>query len=356
LSTSSPQASEFDKLKAIAASQLSSATTPEAIEAAGRIMAQVIEIEKHAAEIDKVHSESKKLEWDMSTENRRTRSGERKHLATLLAPLLTTIVLAGTLVLQTYQAVTSERDKQVEQARQRDAAEDIRWADTIKLLSGEIRGISPGALSLINFFASPRYADLARQTAVNVLLQTKDFQQFKQLFNAAYPNLSWSNLNGVLALDRQLVSRNSEVTVKANRPGAILTQDEQAAFSLYSDSLDYLCAQIAAVLRSPRPPGFQLDMSYVAVGVCDMSQANFSYANLNGFNPTAIILRGADFAGATGYETAAWADNVWWHADKIDKDMLAYLVKNEPFDPKRNYWSVKVSQQDYDAEVHRLSR
>ena len=351
-----PQRNELDKLRAAVTSQLQNASTPEAIETAGRTLAQVIEIEKQIAETEKARSEKQKLEWDMQADTRRARSEERRNLVTLLAPLLTTIVLAGTLTLQTYQAITSERDKQVDQERQRDAAEDIRWADTLKVLSGEISGISPGSLGLVTFFASRRYNELARQTAQTVLFQTKDFQQFKQLLAAAFGNLSWRNLNEFLLIGRRLSARTQELSVKAYAPGAVLTPDETAAYSFWTDSVEYMCGQVAQVLRSPRPPGVQLDMSYLSLTNCDMSQADFSNANLSGFNPTGIDFNGANFSGATGYETGSWTQNAWWRALNIDKGMLSYLVKNAPYDPKANYGTLTVSQKDYDDNIRRLSK
>jgi hypothetical protein len=195
---------ELDKLRAAAALRLSNASTPEALEAGGRILAQVIEIEKLAADAEKTRAERQKLEWEISSSTQRTRSEERRHIASLLAPLLTTVVLAGTLALQTYTAITTERDKQIEQQRQRESSEDISWADTLKSLSGEIKGISPGSLSLIRFFASPRYSQLAKQASTSVLLQTSDPGQFKQLFTATFGVVIWANLNDVLALDRQM--------------------------------------------------------------------------------------------------------------------------------------------------------
>jgi hypothetical protein len=202
---------QLDKLRAAATLQLSNANTAEAIEAGGRILAQVIEIEKLAADAERARAERQKLESDMSSLTQRTSSEERRHLASLLAPLFTTVVLAGTLTLQTYQAITTEHDKQIEQQRQRESAEDIRWADTLKSLSGEIKGISPGSLSLITFFASPRYNNLARQTTMTVLLQTSDLAQFKQLFTAAFGIPIWTTLNDVLDFSRQMGAKNAEL-------------------------------------------------------------------------------------------------------------------------------------------------
>ena len=359
MSDPSARSDELDKLRAAAALQLSNARTPEAIEAGGRILAQVTEIEKLAADAEKARAEKQKLELESSSSSQRTLSEERRHIATLLAPLLTTVVLAGTLVLQTYTAITTERDKQVEQQRQREAAEDASWGDTLKSLSGEIKGISPGSLSLNRFFASPRYSQLAKQASISVLLQTNDEGQFKQLFAATFGVVSWANLDEILGLDRQMLSKNTQFLTTAYKKldsDPSLSPDEQARFDFFYESTSFICLQIAPALRSPRSANFQLDVTYVAINKCDLFDADFSGAKLNGFNPSNVRFDRADFSGASGYDNVSWAGNVWWRARKIDAGMLDYLKKNFPYDPKRTYWNESSSlQQDYDDNVRRLS-
>jgi hypothetical protein len=348
------QANELTALRAAAASLLSNANTPEATEAAGRILGQVIEIEKQIAETEKARTERHKMEWELSTSGGRVRSEERRHIATLLAPVLTTIVLAGTLVLQTYQTLVAERDKQVDQQRQRDAAEDLRWGETLKNLSGEIKGISPGSLSFLTFFNSPRYGGLARETAQTVLLQSKDFQQFKQLFTGMYAQVNWSHWSAILELDRLITRQNLSLLQKANS-GQTLTSDEDVAIRFYSNVVSYICSQLTGLLRSPRPPEFHLDMTYLSIGNCSMSGANLSGANLNGFNPTAVDFEDVDFSGAKNYETATWSKNLWWRARRIDRKMLEFLKTKFPFNPAASYGHA-VSQSDYDASIQRLSQ
>ena len=82
--------SELDKLKEVARLQLSKAKAPRSIEAAGRILAQAVEIEQKLTETEKLRSEQEKISQDA----RRSRSEERKYLISQLAPLLTAAVLA----------------------------------------------------------------------------------------------------------------------------------------------------------------------------------------------------------------------------------------------------------------------
>jgi hypothetical protein len=279
------QPDELSLLRTAARSHLTNAKTPEEIDAAGRILSKVVEIEKQVADTEKAKAEREKLGWDMAVDTRRSRSDERKHFASLLAPLFTTIVLAGTLALQAYQAITTESDKQVDQQRQREAAEDARWSETLKSLSGEIRGISPGSLSLITFFASPRYSHLAKKTATAVLVQSQDIDQFRQLFNSSFGTMNWSNLNDVLDLDRDIYSKaRSQLDVITRKEWSKRTDQEASFLHLFNSKVSFLCAQIGPLLKSPRPSdATSLNLSSTAVFSCDLSRASFENATLNDF-------------------------------------------------------------------------
>jgi hypothetical protein len=349
------EADELSLLRMAARSNLANAKTPEEIDAAGRILSKVVEIEKQVADTEKAKAEREKLGWDMAADTRRSRSDERKHFASLLAPLFTTIVLAGTLALQAYQATTTERDKQVDQQRQREAAEDARWSDTLKSLSGEIRGISPGSLSLITFFASPRYSDLAKKTATAVLVQSKDIDQFRQLFNSSFGTVDWPNLNDVLDLDRDIYSKaRSQLDVISRKEGS-LTEEETQFLSLFYGKVSFLCGQIAPLLKSPRPSGASLNLSSTGFYSCDLSHGSFENANLTDFYIAGgLIFDGATFKGVTGYKTATWANTAWWRALAIDPDMLAFLKTNFAYNSKGNYWPLDTSQEDYNTNIRRL--
>jgi hypothetical protein len=350
---SSPHSHELDVLIAAAASLLSSAKSTEEVEAAGRIVQQVSEIEQKIAEAEKNRVERDDLKVEKSTSAQRIRSDERKHFAALLAPLLTTGILAGTLILQTYQAVTTETDRRIEQQQAADAAEDIRWGETLKALAGETQGISPGALRFVTFVNSKRYGALARQTAQSVLVESKNIDQFKQLFGVTYGAVNWNDLPSVLDLDRRMGERYDTVIRKYfnNQP---LSPEEAVEDAFYNGFVSYMCDEIAALLRTPRPTGRKLDLSYVGVTGCSFSGADMRDADLNGFDPTAVDFSNVDFTGAKNYTTAVWAGNIWWHARKMNPEMARFLKEHFPFDPNANYGSGHVSKEDYDEAIKRI--
>jgi hypothetical protein len=356
LVTPSMQSDELSLLRAAVRSHLTNAKTPEEFDVASRILSKVAEIEKQVADTEKAKAEREKLRWDMAADTRRSRSDERKHFASLLAPLFTTVVLAGTLALQAYQAITTERDKQTDQQRQREAAEDTRWSDTLKSLSGEIKGISPGSLSLVTFFASPRYGNLAKKTATAVLVQSQDIDQFRQLFNSSFGTVDWSNLNNVLDLDRDMFSKaRSQLDVITRKELSKRTEQETSFLSLFYSKVSFLCAQIGPVLKSPWPSRASLDLSSTAFYSCDLNRVSFENAILRDFwIAGGVTFENATFKGVTGYQSATWANTVWWRALAIDPDMLAFLKTNFAYDSSGNYWPLDTSQEDYNTNIRRL--
>jgi hypothetical protein len=145
---------ELDQVKAIAGSLIEKAKLENSsdsvaiLEKAMAALKTVSETEKVRAEAKKLLLEEKKLAYDIELAPKRDKSEARKASISLLTPIITTAILALTLILQTYQFTHSEKNK-------REAAEDAQWSDAVKALS-QSSNLSQPAVILSPFLKSRR--------------------------------------------------------------------------------------------------------------------------------------------------------------------------------------------------------
>ena len=130
---------DIRKIKSVAESLIESDNSDTVTKAA--------ELLKCVSEIENQRVQTRKSEDELRDSSKHKKTKDIKEFIGLLAPLVTTIVLAGTLVLQSYQFARTERDKDEEAQRQRvatseqskrqaDVAEDASWTEALKLLEG----------------------------------------------------------------------------------------------------------------------------------------------------------------------------------------------------------------------------
>jgi hypothetical protein len=339
------------RLRTAASALLADGTDPGSAQKAGEILKLASEIERQGAESSKLGMEEEKLRIDAEQSAGLRRSDNHKFYVSLLTPLLSTVVLAGTLALQTFQFTQSERAKRSDAQRQADALEDARWSEAVKALSASDR-LSAAATLLKTYFASPRYGTIARQTAFGLLVQPNSGEVFRDLFLAAYSPITWDDLPTVLELDQLLVSQFAPLFATASKHK--LTRDEQARYDeLYAD-VSLIGNQIAPLLRSKRPPGVQLDLRNVDLWSCDLSNADLSGANIDGLTLTTVVLKGADLSGVS-YRNLYWKGTAWWQSARMSPELVSYLSRTAPYDPHTDYGPAIVSQKDYDAGTATLS-
>ncbi|MDX6497096.1 MAG: hypothetical protein QOG23_356 [Blastocatellia bacterium] len=167
-----------------------------AVEKATQALKTLSEVEKSQAEIRKLTIDEQKARYDLDHASKQERLEGRQRYIVLLTPLVTTLVLGLTLGLQTYQFVKTERDKQ-------DATEDAQWSEAVKTVSQSAK-LSPIAATLNPFLRSRRYADVARRTAMQALVNSHDRLVFSDLFRELFVPVDWGNLDAVVQLDRAL--------------------------------------------------------------------------------------------------------------------------------------------------------
>src|SRR5580704_8487773 len=128
---------DTERLRQIAASIIEGPPEDTVIQKAAELLKLASEIDSQRAEARKLAAEEQKISNDLKRSEQISQHEHFKDYIALLAPLFTTVVLAGTLVQQSYQFVQSEKtkqaqfiqaekDKDAEARRQADAAEDLR--------------------------------------------------------------------------------------------------------------------------------------------------------------------------------------------------------------------------------------
>jgi len=344
------------------AHSLAESGNPDEVVKGAELLKLVAEIENQRAQTKKVQSEYEDL----------TKGSKNwKEFTAILAPVVTSIVLAGTLFLQSYQFARTERDKAADAQRQRDAvaaqtkheadaAEDANWADSLKLLSNSEK-LSPAAVLLKRFINSPRYSQEAHLTAVQLLLKTSDPEAFQALFSSIFEPISWANLPQVLDIDRQLFQKDNVLLLKAWDDTAQkqilkrLNADEKAKLSYLTSQLDYISEKMAVLLKGQRPVSYPLDFHWIALWNTDLRGADLTGAVINGANMTNVDLDGANLNVAGQLEVSPVFDqSAWWQASKINPQLLSLLQLQYPFDTTATYRGGHFTEQDYQAALNRL--
>jgi uncharacterized protein YjbI with pentapeptide repeats len=353
---------DTERLREIATSILEKAHDNTMASKAGELLKLAAEIENQRAEARKLAAEEQKINLEVKDSRQRGKSDDRKTYIALLAPVFTTVVLAGTLVVQSYQFDRSEKDKQIEARRQAGAAEDLRWTEAIKLLA-QSEKLSPAGVLLKSFAKSDRYSAQAYKTAVQILVKTDDPQLFVNLFGSVFDPVDWNNLSQVVDLNRIVDSRWKSLTYRSlyakKQTGDVkkLTQAEKQELEHLSTKLQFIAPKFAPVLKGLRPVGAKLDLRSVDLWTGDFQGADLSGANLSEADLTALDLKGANLTGITEYQGAAFVGTAWWEASGIGQGLLEYLVKTYPFDPRVDYASSQpIAKPDYDAGIARLRK
>ena len=263
-----------------------------AVEKAAAALKLATEIETADAAFAKVNEEVVSLKRANKLAPKRERSERIRDYVAALAPLIAVITLAATLFAQSWQFLRSERSK-------REDALNARWQDAVKMISTS-GALSPAIVSLQPFLRSPEYAAQAREVAINLLTNTSDQSFFTTLFGPAFAPISWNNVDDVIRLDRALAARASPLIAKSwdgkTNDMSRLSTDETASYNYIEAVIPTLTAQIGNVLKTPRPPGTQVDLSATFLKNGDwqgvnLDSVNFESANLSWINVRTLTLQ-----------------------------------------------------------------
>ncbi|GAC1402527.1 MAG: hypothetical protein NVSMB64_02540 [Candidatus Velthaea sp.] len=314
------------------------------------------DLEKSAVELRNLSLEESKLKYEVETEEKRASSDRLKDVVTLLTPMVSIIALLVTIIFQSWQFVQSEKDKNA-------AAEDALWTDAVKTVSQSSQ-LSPGVITLNPFLKSQKYHQLSRDLAVQLLANSSDTLFFTDLFGAALVPVGWSNLDQVVKLDRALAARAQPLfgrTYDAKTRRNDLRKLDSREIAIYNYAvyaLPVISAQVAGVLKTPRPQGALLDLAAGRFQYSDWKGVDLSGADIHGTEFWWVDLDGANLDGITAFDQAYFTNVAWWQARKIGPALRHYLETTpaSKYNPKTLYGAKfqTVSPEEYAAAVKRL--
>ena len=358
----------------------------------GDSITKAAELLKFVAEIENQRAQTRRLENEVKDSAKHTKLKETKEFIALTAPLVTTLVLAGTLALQGIQFTRSERDKDADAQRQRDAAsqqakqqrdteEDAIWADALKQLASSEKW-SPSVVLLRRFGNSPRYASEAQLTAVRLmLLKTANASDFNGLFESVFVPIKWESLSQVIAIDTQLLQQVTPLLVKAWDEKTHTTRwdrtkpTEKKQYDNLNAELGYISGQLAILLKGKRPPSQSLNLRSMVLWDTDLKGADLSGADFTGSNLSGLNLEGANLSGAdlrssamvflnleganlsaiTSFASVSFVGSAWWESSAISPQLCAYLKKTFPVSLEATYANGrKFTNAQYEAAVTTL--
>jgi hypothetical protein len=167
----------------------------------------------------------------------------------------------------------------------------------------------------------------------------------------------------VLLLDRTLTARNRPLSNKSSDEGkhindmTRLTSDEVLTYNYDVVAARTITAQIGGLLKTPKPPGVQIDLSSTWFQDGDWKGIDFDGANLDNIWLSEMDLRDAELKGVTHFNAAYLNRTAWWEVRSIDRPLLEYLRTNYPFRLGQSYGPQNQvsSQEECDAAITRLT-
>lgn len=351
---------DISKLSSHAEISLNKAVDEPSLEKAAEFIKLLDEIENERAATLKLLAEQQEIE-SRRNEGRRWNV---KDTISVITPMLTTIVLAGTLVFQTYSFRQAEQDKIGEVQRQADLAEKTRWTTALKEVS-ELEKQSTASALLRSFNTEP-YKSYARDETVTLLIaRESDPAAFKSLFNSTLVPSDWKTLPYILDIHRRLTEQERLLTTKeyiaATRTSDRnrLTKSERERDDALLTELDVTLSGILPVLKSARPADTVLDLRSMSFSNANLSDANLDGANIEDSNFFYTLFENTDLSDVKGFEHSGFTGSIWWHASRISPDLLHYLENNAAYDAnEKDYPPTKIviSPAEYQSSIKRLSQ
>lgn len=336
-----------------------------------------------ATEIWRSSAEAQKLELESSNLRRAGRSESVRFWVPVVASLVSSAALVGTLIFQISQFKQNVR-------LQTEATEDTQYREMLKEIENpQIIHGAVGIPLLITFLESPRYSGQARQVAINVLQGVSIYDSFRSLFDPIARKTDWSNYRDVVRLDAllyeewsswdndlQRMKKNEEAMQTNSRPPVPQKGGgppppapptlpggpgrPPLSLSQVSDITDqkgraitYCEDFLLSFLKKDRPHGLVLDLSGalpVYLGGKNLNGFNLKGATLTGAIFDDSKVDGADLSGVSQYDDSSWSGVAWWRAAAISPPLTDYLKKTFPYSSDAKY-DPPATLDDYQKQV-----
>jgi hypothetical protein len=199
--------------------------------------------------------------------------------------------------------------------------------------------------------------------AVNLLSSSSDPAFFTSLFGTALTPVTWTNVDRLVRLDRELVARGNPIwtktwdVAKQKENTTKLTPAEHATYDYIELIAPRITSEVGSILKTPPPHGVVVDLSATYFKNGDWSGVNFSGVNLENANFNRMDLRNAELGATTQFSGVYFYYTAWWEAKSMNRPLLDYLEANHPFRPGLAYGPRDnvVKAAEYETAIQRLT-
>jgi hypothetical protein len=369
----------FNKIETAAATKVDGATTLEDL--------------KSVAEISASIASAKKTNAEAKNYSRQLRLEGFKSLATFLVPVVSLITLLATILIQSYQLSETRHQN-----------EDTQWRDLLTSIKGIAKEDAPDVTlvpRLKSFFSSARYAPQARDLSKRLLGQLTYDPGFRDLFDSIIGPINLQNIKEAIDVARGLrltqtgiearcLSASAEFLNRTDLPTPVKsiglcgadTVPEAAFAKIITSSSHgeqliqlrrsfnellkqqvFLAEKIVYVLRENYTIGNVtssdqvIDLSNLMLTSADLSHLDFSKFDLSNTIFNAVNLDGAFLTPRLGVRSPQFWSTLWWNADRINQDILAFVVANNfpYYVPDLVYFkNLKPGKDEYFSRIKKL--
>jgi hypothetical protein len=271
---------------------ISLSSDPDELRKGAELLRTAEEIDRQRAEVEKLH-------------RKKPTKGVLGQVVDL-APWATVFVSVLAMVIQNWSAHLEQKN--------------AIWERTYHAVSNGSAG-SAEIAEFVPFLNLKEHREDARSAAERFLSSgPSDADNFRELFEHAFPAVGPENLNDVLRIDQLLLVAENDHSNQVLRANAI------------DDEVRWITSKVAPVIRNLKP-GTEIDLSRVILEDGDLSGADLSKAKLGGFLPIRMNMNDVtlNVDQSSGYIAAKWKDSAWWQARSISANFLVDLEKDASF-------------------------
>lgn len=226
------------------------------------------------------------------------------------------------------------------------AEEDAAWRDMLKQVGSRTAGDNLTLPVLIKSFNnSEKYGRQAKNISILFLGNVIEPNYFKTVFDDLVKNPNWDNLPLLVTLSNILKnqffyseSRNDSIRKNA-----------------FDEEINYVGQAIAEILKlnqSNRPKIIDLTGVFFRNQILD--SINFKGAIITGTLFNSCSVKNADLTDITEFRNpyyyTVWNRTAWWRAVKIDKNLIQFLLKENPRDIETKYFQALNDNEDYNTK------
>jgi hypothetical protein len=322
----------------------------DSVDKAAALLKAASDLEQQQASTAKLKIDYQKVEQDLQAS-----SHHWKDTIAAATPLLTTLILGITLSYQMYSGHLSEKDKQADAARQAQQSEQTRWTEALKTMYGP-NGTSSAA-SLLNTFTVEPQKTYARTAAAKLLLTVHDRNDFDGIFAALDPVVP-ADMDTLAQISRSIESQYYPLSLKfsaSHNGGPPMAPNDLQALSDLGYEQASVSQKIAFLLKQRKSDNPPVNLSGAAIFQADFTGADLRNTDLSGTGFTSVNFDGCDLSNISKFQYLAVYFSAWWHAAKIDPQLLDYLAMRAPYAQGVLYPGAKgVTLDDYNSNVARL--